>query len=87
MYRTCQTCDRDFYAVEDWKKNCINCYIKSKDSQYVPPPRYQYENNDEDEINREMLKRIIYLCHPDKHDNSKTSLIVTKFLLAKKNCM
>jgi hypothetical protein len=35
-------------------------------------------------IDTEMLKRIIYLCHPDKHDQSEVSIVVTKYLLTLK---
>lgn len=31
---------------------------------------------------KELLKRLIQLCHPDKHDGSKTATEVTQFLLS-----
>lgn len=42
-------------------------------------------------IELEMLNRLIRLCHPDKHDNSKASNEVTAWLLdqrktAKESC-
>lgn len=33
-------------------------------------------------IPADMLKRLIYLCHPDKHDSSKASSIATEWLLS-----
>jgi hypothetical protein len=33
-------------------------------------------------IPADMLKRLIYLCHPDKHDSSKASTIATEWLLS-----
>ena len=32
----------------------------------------------------EMVKRLLYLCHPDKHNNSKPSIIATNYLMGLK---
>jgi hypothetical protein len=36
-------------------------------------------------IDPEMLRRLIQLCHPDKHCNSRASTLATLFLLDLKN--
>ncbi len=36
----------------------------------------------QDPIPADMLRRVIMLCHPDKHGNSKASTEATKFLLS-----
>lgn len=69
MIKTCLDCKCQFNTNEAWKTVCLTCYKKSKG--YKPPT-----NN----IDDDMLKRIIYLCHPDKHDQSEVSIIVTKYL-------
>lgn len=43
----------------------------------VPPPAAAPTINPD----AEMLRRLIYLCHPDKHGNSTASQIATKYLL------
>jgi len=48
------------------------------------------ENKDNTEVNmvgipKDLLKKIISLCHPDKHDNSKTSTEVTRVLIKLNN--
>lgn len=68
MVKTCLDCKVQFNTNASWKTVCITCYKKSKG--YTKPT-----NNIDD-----MLKRIIYLCHPDKHDQSEVSIIVTKYL-------
>jgi len=37
------------------------------------------------DIPKDLLKKIISLCHPDRHDNSKTSTEVTRVLIKLNN--
>lgn len=73
MVKICLDCKRKFKTNEAWKTICLDCYKKSKG--YIKPVN---------SIDTEMLKRIIYLCHPDKHNQSEVSIIVTKYLLTLK---
>lgn len=81
MIRSCQKCRKPFSADEEWKKICLPCWIKGR--------------NDEKNVNKEkidavvyrdldgdLLKKLIYLCHPDKHNGSAMSNEVTKLLLS-----
>lgn len=35
-----------------------------------------------DDVPKDMLRRLIMLCHPDKHNNSEMSKIATQYLLS-----
>jgi hypothetical protein len=89
--KLCRQCGDIFFADETWKKICITCWklskgIKSKnyyeqDSSFsnftfTPPPQ---------PIDADMLKRLIYLCHPDKHSNSQASTLATDWLLKQRS--
>lgn len=73
----CPTCGRDYLRDFAWKKLCVSCYLKAK--QPTPPqvctaPRVAA-------IEPDMLRRLIQLCHPDRHDNSEASVKATRYLL------
>lgn len=81
----CEDCDETFYAAEYWKTYCRRCYAKmmqrnNKENQEVRIQKIYVEKP----IPLEMINRLIRLCHPDKHDNSKASNEVTVWLLAER---
>jgi hypothetical protein len=80
-YAQCVECGARFFRDVRWKKRCLPCWKKAngvEDRTFgrmktaaLPPPA----------IPEDMLKRLIYLCHPDKHDGSKVATEVTAWLL------
>ena len=86
---------------EEWKKTCLGCWKKSKtvqDKNYQRVLQLEalaqllYRRIDELEkktsssIEPDMLRRLIMLSHPDRHNNSEASKKATQFLLdMKKN--
>lgn len=77
MYqKTCLNCGCDFSASHDWKTYCIPCFIKIQKAKEYEPPQF---------IDKEMLMRLIRLCHPDRHKNSDASHKATVFLLSLKD--
>ena len=55
---------------------CVSCYMerKGKAAPIAKP----------EPIELEMLRRLVQLCHPDKHANSEASNTATRYLLALK---
>ena len=45
------------------------------------PPQPRTTSNTGGGIPADMLKRLIYLCHPDKHSGNKASALATEWLL------
>lgn len=80
---TCPDCRiRTFVQDEPWKRVCLDCYLKAKKAKAPPaPPRYTAPP---EPIEPDMLRRLIQLCHPDRHGNSEASNKATGFLLALK---
>lgn len=75
MINTCTECKCQFSTNAIWKTVCLTCYRKIKG---ITKPSTNTN------IDADMLKRIIYLCHPDKHNQSEVSITVTKYLLSLK---
>ena len=72
---TCPTCQtRTFIQDQPWKLVCVSCYMERKGK---TAPTAKPET-----IEREMLRRLVQLCHPDKHANSEASNTATRYLLA-----
>ena len=79
-YVLCPSCrSANFLQDQHWKKVCLACWIKSKtklaDALPAPLPL---------QIELSMLRRLIQLCHPDRHGGSETSKTATQFLLGLK---
>ena len=74
MCPTCKT--RTFMQDQPWKLVCVSCYMerKGKAAPIAKP----------EPIELEMLRRLVQLCHPDKHANSEASNTATRYLLALK---
>lgn len=80
---TCERCGKHFLRDEEWKKVCLSCYIAKKNggSGNVPfEKRHQVPVGIS--ISKELLGKLIMLCHPDKHSGSKLSTEVTQQLLS-----
>lgn len=83
-WKACTKCGNEFYADQSWKRICIPCWKESKGInnkrpfespfRYQPPPQQPL-------IDAEMLRRLIFLCHPDKHNNSQAAKLATEWLL------
>lgn len=89
MYITCQICHATFYADQEWKKICIKCWIEKKNKErnntgyrsFEQPKQINYGSS----FDTDLIKKLIYLCHPDKHNNSEIACEVTKSLLNMRN--
>lgn len=80
MNKKCRDCGAQFYAEEAWKKICLSCWKKKQ-----PPRTNQSDTNKHPKnwalLDDAMLKRLINLCHPDRHANSEKSTLATQWLL------
>jgi len=75
----CPTCKtRTFIQDAPWKLQCVTCYLarKGKTEATTPPTTAP--------IPTEMLRRLVQLCHPDRHGNSEAANTATRYLLALK---
>lgn len=86
---------------EEWKKTCLGCWKKTKNVQDKNYQRVlqlealaqllyrridELEKKTSSSIEPDMLRRLIMLSHPDRHNNSEASKKATQFLLdMKKN--
>jgi len=78
----CPTCKtRVFIQDQPWKRVCLACYLKAKD-RATPSGCYAVTPAS---IDQAMLRRLVQLCHPDRHGNSEASNIATSYLLQLKN--
>lgn len=77
----CPTCKtRTFIQDQPWKLVCVTCYLARK-GKTAPTAHYPVMT---DPIEPGMLRRLIQLCHPDKHGNSEASNNATRYLLTLK---
>ena len=79
----CPSCGATYLQDEPWKRVCLKCYLKAKGKTYTPPPARTLPAPAAP-IEPGMLRRLIQLCHPDRHGNSEASNIATLYLLALK---
>ena len=76
---TCPTCKaRTFVQDYPWKLVCVSCYLAGKAVTPAAPAMTVPA------IEPDMLRRLIQLCHPDKHSDSEASNTATRYLLALK---
>lgn len=88
----CTVCGA-YSGEESWRKLCKRCYSKKKRAEELSG-KNDYERlwkealarlnqqSQETIINDDLLKRLIMLCHPDKHGGSLVAEDVTKQLLS-----
>ena len=75
---TCPSCKaRTFIQDQPWKLVCVTCYLKAKGrtAAVVSPAGAS-------PVPPDMLRRLIQLCHPDKHHGSEAATTATAYLLA-----
>jgi hypothetical protein len=74
MFAVCPQCNSEFYKDEYWKRICIDCFKKNKgyQRQQHREPERRTESKPE-QITPDVLKKLMYLCHPDKHNNSQVA--------------
>lgn len=78
----CPTCNaRTFLQDAPWKLQCVTCYLAHKGK---TAPAADYPVMKPGPIEPGMLRRLIQLCHPDKHHGSEAATIATRYLLALK---
>jgi len=75
---TCPSCGKTYLQDQPWKRICLACYLKGK-GKSTPPARQLPAI--EPAIPLDMVRRLIQLCHPDRHGNSEASNTATRFLL------
>jgi hypothetical protein len=113
-YAECKQCGNAFYKDQPWKKICISCWKKNKNTPAKIEKSFDELSTLRDEVRRyreeaifykknyfdvserlrimendvaipiDIMKRLILLCHPDKHGNSQASTTVTTWLLNKR---
>jgi hypothetical protein len=87
----CRKCRIGFSSPNDWSTLCKICWLKDKEQEeakrerekYQPPPRQN--QNPAQTIPDDIYKRLVMLCHPDKHGGSEMSVKVTQWLNGLKN--
>ena len=75
----CPSCGEPFFKDLIWKVTCFECYLDKKGKRrteaqirYIKVP---------EPIPGDMLKRLIYMTHPDKHSGSEASRLASQYLL------
>lgn len=81
MNCTCTQCGSTFErdASETWKRLCLPCWIATKADKPAPAPATPAP------IDPTMLRRLIQLCHPDRHGGSEASHTATAWLLTQRD--
>jgi len=75
----CPTCKRrSFLQDQPWKRVCVSCYLERKGPAPTTAPAKAQAVAP---IAPDMLRRLIQLCHPDKHAGSEAAATATRFLL------
>jgi len=75
---TCPSCGKTYLQDQPWKRICLACYLKTK-GKSTPPARQLPAI--EPAIPLDMVRRLIQLCHPDRHGGSQAAVIATQWLL------
>jgi len=74
----CPSCGKSYVKDQPWKRICLSCYLKGKGksappARQLPAPALPCD--------KAMLRRLLQLCHPDRHNGSESATIATRFLL------
>jgi len=70
----CPTCGRSYFKDKHWKRACASCYFAWKGTLSVEAPANP-------PIDATMVRRLLQLCHPDRHGGSEAATVATQFLL------
>ena len=80
MNATCPQCNQEFWKDEYWKRVCLNCFKANKrkerqheQEQYEFESRRAQPTQSATPIPADILKKLMYLCHPDKHGGSRVA--------------
>ena len=76
---SCQT--RTFTQDAPWKLLCVTCYLELNPSKRRTPEPVPVVAS-ACPVPPDMLRRLIQLCHPDRHANSEAATTATRYLLA-----
>jgi hypothetical protein len=94
----CQDCGNPFFVVpsEHWKRVCRFCYRREMDARKQVESLERTVDSLRREnsrlrlggsgasLDRHRLRQLLQLCHPDKHDGSKTATEITQWLLSQR---
>jgi hypothetical protein len=70
---------RTFVQDQPWKLVCVSCYLeRNPGKRRTPEPVLVAPAG----IEPDMLRRLVQLCHPDRHGNSEAANTATRWLLA-----
>ncbi len=72
----CPVCESTYLRDQPWKRICLSCYLRTK-GKAAPPARQLPAPA----FDKAMMRRLLQLCHPDRHGNSEASNVATRFLL------
>jgi hypothetical protein len=80
FFKPCKSCYKlfSYKAGEEWKSHCLPCYLSKQGKTQGPRPN---PNLNATGIPDDILRKLIILCHPDKHGNSELSNATTAWLL------
>lgn len=78
-WHSCPECGDEYYRDQHWKAICLDCYIERKGARKAAPPQPQAPA-----IPPDMWRRLLQLCHPDKHAGSEVATTTTQWLLQMK---
>jgi len=79
---TCPSCKtRTFTQDAPWKLLCVTCYLERNPSKRRTPEPVPVAAS-ACPVPPDMLRRLIQLCHPDRHANSEAATTATRYLLA-----
>ena len=78
----CPCCQaRTFHQDAPWKLLCVACYLERNPGKRRTPEPVPVAAAGAG-IDPAMLRRLIQLCHPDKHHGSEAATVATRYLLA-----
>ena len=92
MIKKCEVCGDNFDTNYKWARICKPCFIEEKKNEmaeleeaaaYWEQRAYSFAKQLEQasSIDPALLKKLIHLCHPDKHNGSDMAKEVTQWLL------
>ncbi len=95
MFRSCRRCSAEFVPFAEWAVYCKPCAVERKRliglfdaGVRLLANGHAFDDADDDQpdahIPPEMYRRLIQLCHPDRHGNSQAAQNATTWLLAQR---